>query len=168
MSRLRTAARVSVTATQGLRLCVVIVWLSVLGAPVLADFTDGLAAYDAGDYATAFAEWRDLAAAGDAEAQVALADLYLSGQGVRADAATGIAWYRRAAEAGHPVAQLNLGDFYARGAGVPRDMVTAYIWLSLAAEQGRIWAEGRRQEIAREMTPVQLAQAEARILALRP
>ncbi len=168
MSRLRTAARDSVTAIQGLRLCAITVWLSVLGAPVLADFTDGLAAFDAGDYRTAFEEWRDLAKAGDAEAQVALAELYLTGQGVRADTAIGISWYRRAAEAGHPVAQLNLGDFYSRGDGVPRDLVAAYVWLSLAAEQDRAWAEGRRQEIVREMTPAQLAEAKARTLAARP
>ncbi len=168
MSRLRTAARDSVTALQGLRLCAVTVWLSVLGAPVLADFTDGLAAYDGGDYATAFEEWRGLAEAGDTEAQVALAELYLTGQGVRANAATGISWYRRAAEAGHPVAQLNLGDFHARGAGVPRDMTTAYVWLSLAAEQGSVWAEERRGEIARAMNPAQIAEAETRIQALRP
>ena len=146
----------------------VAVWLSVLGAPAFADFTDGLAAYDGGDYATAFEEWRTLAEAGDAEAQVALASLYLSGQGVRTDVGAGISWYRRAAEAGHPVAQLNLGDFYSRGAGVPRDLVTAYVWLSLAAEQGRAWAGQRRQEIARKMTAAQLTEAEARAAAERP
>lgn len=168
MSRLRTAARDSVAVLQGLRLCAVTVWLSVLGAPVLADFTDGLAAFDGGDYTTAFEEWRTLAEAGDAEAQVALAELYLTGQGVRADTAAGISWYRRAAAAGHPVAQLNLGDFHVRGAGVPRDLTTAYVWLSLAAEQGRAWAELRRDEIANAMTPAQIAEAKARILALRP
>ena len=168
MSRLRTAARDSASAVRRFWLCAFVVWLSVLGAPVRADFTDGLAAFDGGDYRTAFEEWRTLAEAGDAEAQVALADLYLTGQGVRIDVAAGISWYRRAAESGHPVAQLNLGDFYARGAGVPRDSVAAYAWLSLAAEQGRVWAEQRRQAIARQMSPAELAEANKRTQELRP
>jgi uncharacterized protein len=135
----------------------------VLGAPAAADFTDGLAAYDAGDYQTSFEEWRPLAEAGDAEAQVALAGLYLAGEGVSVDIAAGISWYRRAAESGDPVAQLNLGDFYSRGAGVPRDLVAAYVWLGLAADQGRVWAEQRRQVIAREMTPEQVSEAQVRL-----
>lgn len=61
--------------------------LLFVGAPSRADIADGLAAYDAGDYATAVEEWRPLAEAGDTEAQVALAGLYLSGLGVPTDAA---------------------------------------------------------------------------------
>ena len=42
-------------------------WLTVSGASVRADMADGLAAFDAGDYATAFEEWRVLADQGDAD-----------------------------------------------------------------------------------------------------
>ena len=42
----------------------------VLSAPVAAqDFQKGLAAYQAGDYATALQEWTPLAEAGNADAQ---------------------------------------------------------------------------------------------------
>ncbi len=144
-----------------------VAWLAVSGASVRADMADALAAFDAGDYATAFEEWRALAEAGEAEAQVALAGLYLVGQGTDADAAEALRWYRRAAERGHAVEQQNLGDLLSRGLGAPHDLVGAYVWLSLAAEQGRRWPARRRGEIALDMTAEQRAQAEARLMAWR-
>ena len=144
-----------------------LVWLAVSGASAHADFADGLAAFDAGDYRTAFEEWRALAEAGDAEAQTALAGLYLDGQGAPADAAEAVRWYRRAAEQGEVVAQQNLGDLYRRGWGVGRDLVSAYVWLSRAAAQGRRWPARRRDEIAAQLTPEQRAEAEARLAARR-
>ncbi len=138
-------------------------WLTVSGVSARADFADGLAAFDAGDYRTAFEEWRALAQAGETEAQVALAGLYLSGQGTRVDAAEAIRWYRSAAEQGDAVAQLNLGDLYDRGLGVARDPVGTYVWFALAAAQGRRWPELRRQEIAGQLTPAQLDEAETRL-----
>ncbi len=150
-------------------------WLTVSGASVQADFATtaplgfarGHSAYDGGDYRTAFEEWRALAEAGDAEAQTALASLYLSGQGTPANPAQAVHWYRRAAEQGDPVAQQNLGDLYGRGVGVGRDLVGAYVWLALAADQGRRWAERRRGEVAAQFSPEQHAEAEARLAARR-
>ena len=71
------------------------VWASA-GASAQSDFMEGLAAYDAGDYRTALEEWRTLAETGDAEAQTALAGLYLDGLGTAVDAAAALRWYRRA------------------------------------------------------------------------
>ena len=152
-----------------------VAWLTVSGAPAHADFATsaqlgfarGLAAYDGGDYRTAFEEWRALAEAGDAEAQTALASLYVSGQGTPANPAQAVHWYRRAAEQGDAVAQQNLGDLYGRGVGVGRDLVSAYVWLALAADQGRRWAERRRGEVAAQFSPEQHAEAEARLAARR-
>ena len=152
-----------------------VAWLTVSGASVHAEvatsaqlgFARGLAAYDGGDYRTAFAQWRALAEAGDAEAQTALAGLYLDGQGAPVDPAAALRWYRRAAEQGEAVAQQNLGDLYRRGVGVGRDLVSAYVWLSLAAGQGRRWAAGRRNEVAAQLTPEMRAEAEARLDARR-
>ena len=136
--------------------------------PSRADFAEGLAALDAGDFESALEAWRPLAEAGDAEAQIALAGLYRDGLGPRADLAQAVRWYRRAAEQGEPVGQLNLGDLYSRGEGVPRDLVQAHLWLSLAAAQGRRWASKRRQEIAVAMTAAELAEAERLAEAWRP
>jgi hypothetical protein len=135
---------------------------------VRADFADGLRAFDGGDYAVAFAEWQLLAEAGDSEAQVALAGLYMDGLGVRRDVAEAVKWYKRAARHGHVVAQSNLGDLYAEGRGVRRDLVEAYVWLSLAAQQGHQWSEDRRNETARSMTDEEIAAADERLRAWPP
>lgn len=143
----------------------VVSWL--LGAPALAraDFVDGLAAFDAGDYATSFEEWAPLAREGDTAAQVALAGLYMAGQGVRASVAEALRWYRAAAERGDPVARLNLGDLYDRGMGVARDPVAAYVWFALAAESGRAWPATRRDALHARMSPAQRAEARQRLKA---
>jgi TPR repeat protein len=142
--------------------------IAAAASPARADFAEGLAAFDAGDFEGALGAWGPLAEAGGAEAQVALAGLYQGGLGVPADLAAAAAWYRRAAEQGEAVAQLNLGDLYSRGAGVPRDLVQAYLWLSLAAAQGRRWAERRREEISRVLSAAELTEAKRLLESWRP
>lgn len=151
---------------------VIFLFLAVIpiAPPARADFWDGLAAYDAGDYRETFAQWRPLAASGDPEAQAALAGLYAQGLGVPRDLSRASHWFRRAAEQGHTIAQLNLGDYYARGYGVGRDKVRAWFWLSLAARQGNRWAANRRDAIESGMADATLNEAR-RLLAdrrLRP
>lgn len=131
-----------------------------------AAFTEGLRAYDAGDYAATLSAWRPLAEAGNAEAQAGLAGLYASGFGVARDPRVAAEWYSRAARAGHRVARLNLGDMLARGQGIARDRVAAYAWLELAARQGSDWAAARRDEVARAMSAGEIARARRRADAL--
>ncbi len=135
-------------------------WLGLGAAPSFADFQDGLAAYDAGDYEAALEAWLPLAEAGDLEAQVAVAGLYLEGRGGPADSAAAVRWYRSAAERGDAVAQLNLGDLYYRAVGVERDLGQAYFWLTLSMRQGRKWPAQRRVEVERLMTAAERAEAQ--------
>ena len=67
---------------------------SVMVAPAQADFAAGLAAYDAGNFNEAFVEWWPLAENGDSAAQIAIAELYRTGKGVRADVAARPAFRR--------------------------------------------------------------------------
>jgi len=53
-----------------------------MAAPAWADFDDGMAAYERGDYETAFEEWLPLAEQGHARVQIALGLVYYSGYGV--------------------------------------------------------------------------------------
>jgi TPR repeat protein len=149
-------------------LLAVVLVAAVPVAAMAADFAEGLAAYDAGDYEETVRVWGELAEAGDARAQLGLAGLYRSGEGVGRDLAKAAGLYRLAAEQGDDDAQLNLGRIYAEGAGVSRDPVEAYFWLSLAAGQGRRWAKERLGPLAGEITAGQLSEVERRIAEFRP
>lgn len=132
------------------------------GRPALADFAEGLEAYDAGDLGAAYAEWLPLAECGDLQAQVALAGiLETGGTGLARDLAAAARWYRRAAERGDAVGQMNLGEMYAQGWGLTRDRVRALAWFSLAAAQGRQWAAERRDALLSDLTTAQREAAEA-------
>ncbi len=126
---------------------------------VAADYQRGLAAYQRGDFPSAYREWRDAAEQGVAQAQYRLADLYESGLGVNRDFLEASKWYRRAARQGHTISQHMVGLTYAYGLGVPRDMVEAYMWLDLAAASGDLNAGALRDSLARAMDPEQLVDA---------
>ena len=64
-------------------IAILLAFLMTLSAPVVAqDFEKGLAAYDAGDYATALQEWKPLTEARNKAAQYNLALMYNNGRGV--------------------------------------------------------------------------------------
>jgi len=145
-------------------LCLALISLPL---PVDADegesFFDGLAAFDAGDVAETARIWSDLAEAGDVQASVGLAGLYLAGNGVPQDLSKAAELYQYAAERGDSNGQLNLGRLYLQGLGVEEDQVAAYAWLSLAGAQGRRWAEEKRLEIEPSLSADQRTEAEALI-----
>lgn len=100
-------------------------------------FEDAAAAYDRGDYATAFRLFKPLAEQGDSMfAQHNLGVMYYYGQGVPQYYPEALKWYRRAAEQGLPEAQFTLGLMYANGQGVPQDYTEAMKWYRKAAQQG--------------------------------
>ena len=83
------------------RLALTIVFVLGFASPVWADFSDGIAAYDRGDYAGALKEWRPLAEQGNAGAQYNLGVMYDNGQGVPQDYVKAHMWYNLSA-AGSP------------------------------------------------------------------
>lgn len=83
--------------------------LTLAAAPAVAGTPEGKAAWAAGDYARAVAEYRTAAAAGDAEAQFGLGEAYRLGRGVTADPDQALTWYRRAASLGNSRARDALG-----------------------------------------------------------
>ena len=107
-----------------------------LMATARADFQEGYAAYERGDYAAALQEWLPLARGGDASAQLYLGLMYDVGRGIPRDYGEAASWYRMAAEQGDAKAQFNLGFKYDSGQGVPQDYAEAVNWYRKAAEQG--------------------------------
>ena len=78
---------------------------------------------------------------GLAEAQVALASMYLVGSGVQEDRDEAMRWLRRAAEQGNPDGQFALGNSYADGVTLPQNGAEGVRWLRLAADQGHLYAQ---------------------------
>lgn len=118
----------------------------MLAGPLAAqDYDKGLAAYEAGDYATALQEFRPLAEQGDARAQSNLGEMYLAMKGVPLDWDESLKWLRLAAEQGYSEGQYELGVALYNGFAfdVPEDYVAAAKWFRLAAEQGHVSAQFR-------------------------
>jgi TPR repeat protein len=120
-----------------LAVAVAVLMFAEMTASVVADpFEDGLDAFNAADYAQAYAIWWRLAKDGDAKAEASLGFMYYSGKGVRRDDEQSLYWFRRAADAGQPTAQFFLGMQYFYGRGVPRDLAQAYSWCDIALSNG--------------------------------
>lgn len=100
------------------------------------DFQKGWDAYSAGDYATALAEWQELADAGDVDAAYGMGLLYGNGFGVDMLDDQALKYYGIAAEQGHAEAQFNLAVMHQNGWGVPASDEEANKWYHLAADQG--------------------------------
>ena len=92
--------------------------LALVAAPARADIAAGLAAYGAGNYAKAYAEFLPLAREGDAAAQYSLGNMYRRGLVVPPDDAEAVRWYRKSADQGNASAQYLLGVMYDGGRGV--------------------------------------------------
>jgi TPR repeat protein len=86
---------------------------------------------------SAHIDWYKKAAEADnAEAQYALGELYLKGDGVPRSFPAAAQMFRRAAEKGNLArAQYALGLLYQRGLGVPKNEVEAVLWWQRAADQ---------------------------------
>ena len=117
----------------GVAAVVVPVLLISIGPPT---FDEAVAAYEHGDYATAYRGFLSAAEQGNANAQVYLGFMYDAGEGVSQDDGEAVKWWRRAAEQGDADAQRILGTLYREGEGVPQDYDEAVKWYRRAAEQG--------------------------------
>jgi len=122
-------------------LAIVAVLLNISTLAFADVFTDAMAAYNKGDYATAFRLMQTSAEAGLPMAQYELGYMYAEGQGVAQDLAQAVAWYRKAADQGDAPAQFSLGDMLAKGRGAPLDNTQAASWYRKAADQGHILAQ---------------------------
>lgn len=98
-----------------------------------ADFQTGKRAYEQKDFATAMKEFTPLAQQGNADAQLFLGKMHMSGQGVPKDADLAVKWFKAAADQGNAEGQFFLGAMYLLPA---KDIPQGLRWLRLSAEQG--------------------------------
>ena len=110
----------------------------LFSSSVFADLEAGVNAVKAGDYETAYKEFKAAAEQGDVAAQSDLGKLYYRGKGVAQDYKEAAKWFRLAAEQGYVKAQFNLALLHKRGKGVTQDYKEAAKWYRLAAEQGDV------------------------------
>ena len=108
------------------------------------------------------AKWyRRAAENGHARAQQNLGILYEEGAGVPQDYGEAAKWYRLSAEGDNVVAKINLGVMLEQGLpGLPQDLVRTHMWYNLAAAQGSADAAKFRDDVATNMTPEQVAEAQ--------
>ncbi|MBI9073830.1 MAG: SEL1-like repeat protein [Desulfatibacillum sp.] len=78
----------------------------------------------------------DKARAGDPEAQLQLARMYLQGDGVEKDGQKALEWATKAGEAGHIPAQILLSAGHLKGLFGDTDNPQAFAWASRGADQG--------------------------------
>jgi TPR repeat protein len=81
------------------------------------------------------------AAAGDAQAQFALATDYIDGRGIGQDYGQAVIWYRKSADQGYAPALNQLGYMHQHKFGLPRDYKRALYYYRLAADKGNARAE---------------------------
>ena len=93
-----------------------------------------------------FEACHELAYDGDPAVEYIVAEMYILGRGVPADAGEGAVWLRRAADQGFAPAEAALGEVFRLGKGVDRNPAEAAKWCRRAAEQGFALAEQKLGE----------------------
>lgn len=92
--------------------------------------------YGAGEYEKAFELWSKAAEAGNTQAMVNLARMYIYAEGVSEDYAKATEWYQKAIDAGDAAGLYGMGVMYEYGYGVEQDMAKACEWYQKAADAG--------------------------------
>ncbi len=104
--------------------------------------------------------------AGDAKAQFEASQHFLSGRDVtKEDESRGFAYLEKAAKQGLPEAQFAMGEYLSSHGN---DLVTAYVWYALAQKNRYKHSDKRMKELAKKMTPEQLAEARRRLDSNNP
>jgi len=125
-------------------------------------FSEGVAAFDAGDYAKAYAIFSNLAGHDDLAALRNIAFMERKGLGTERNPQAALKHYETAARAGLPTAAADLGQMLLYGEAGPADPKAALPWLKMAAQANHPMAQfllGQMYEFG-EAVPQDYARAE--------
>jgi TonB family protein len=106
------------------------------------------------------------AQAGDAKAQLELAELFLKQRGSSEDERLGLVYLGKAANQGLPRAQFLMGEHIAQDASA--DFPKAYMWYTLARRGGYKESDNALTELTAKMTPEQLQAGVALVDSWKP
>lgn len=130
-------------------------------------FDQGVAAYDAGDFAAAYRIWSELAEEDDLAAMRNAAQLLRQGKGVEKNPKEAFELYMEAAEKGLVTAMANVGDMYLAGEGTEKNPQAAAAWYARAATAGLSLAQMKLAEMYEQGNGVERDPARARSLIER-
>lgn len=115
-------------------------WIAIVPAKA-GGYENGVAAFEAGDFAGALAQWRSLAIQEHPEAQYALGRMYEYGRGVERSDSEAIKWYLKSASKDVVDAQYRLAVLNDNGWGIARNYEEAVHWYQKAADRGHVLAQ---------------------------
>ncbi|ODS56470.1 MAG: hypothetical protein ABS36_08800 [Acidobacteria bacterium SCN 69-37] len=118
-----------------------VILLTIVGAFSAVYFLAASGKLPSRSTAPTFDNYLSRATDGDASAQIAVAEMYRTGNGATKDEAQALIWYLKAAESGLPEAQFKAAVMFHEGMGTARDNARSFIWLNKAAASGHAHAE---------------------------
>jgi hypothetical protein len=124
-------------------------------------FDQAAAAYDAGDYASAYVIWNQLAAENDLAAMRNAAHLLRKGLGVERNPGRALDLYTEAARKGLVLAMANVAEMHLNGEGTLKDPEEAARWYAMAANGGLSLAMMRLGELYEQGLGVKQDKAKA-------
>ena len=113
-----------------------VIVLCVLSTATAADVSDGIRAFNRGDYKTAEGHLNLGAQNGDVRAQWLMGRMSFEGLGVPRSDSEAFGWFHAAAQNGFVAAQNNVGYMHENGRGVVQDYAKAAEWYREAADTG--------------------------------
>lgn len=120
---------------------VILAALLVANTAFAGDEIVGFAAYQNGDYSTAYPYLMKSAREGNPEAMYLIGRMFQYGEGVTKNYTEAINWYQKSADKNNPLAQLSLGFMYDLGKGVKQNFPEAFKWYMKSAKQGNAIAQ---------------------------
>jgi localization factor PodJL len=111
--------------------------------------------------------YRRAAERGNARAMHNLAVLLAGGVNGKPNYPAALPWFRQAADLGVRDSQFNLAVVLAWGIGTPRNLIEAYKWFAIVGSHGDQEATTKRDEIASQLAPADLATAKTMVEAWR-
>ena len=126
--------------------------------------------YAEGNYKDALQAYVDAGGEGDVNATFRAAEMFEKGEGTGGEPRfeKAVSWYQVAARAGNLDALNRLADLFAEGRGVDEDKVQAWTLLNIAAQRGDTDAATKRDNLAADLRPGQIAAGERRTQKLAP